>query len=296
MKLLVKINIALISVIILGTLIASSFTRSLLEENAREEVFQTAGIILESAIAVRSYTATEIRPLLVGHNDEKFLPQSVPAYSAHKFIEKLRTTHPEYNYKEATLNPTNPAHKATQWEADIVTWFRNNTDKEELIGERETPTGPHVFMSRPLAIKNAACLECHGVPKSAPATMIESYGMSNGFGWKMDEVVGAQVVSVPMDVPLERSQNAHTIFMAALISTMMGIVILINVLLYFIVVKPVKRLSSSAEKFSKESYTYEEIPIKGSDELASLGRSFNVMQRSLVNAYELMEEEYGDKT
>jgi protein-histidine pros-kinase len=32
--------------------------------------------------------------------------------------------------------------------------------------------------------------------------MIAIYGTNNGFGWKENEIVGAQIVSVPMSVPL----------------------------------------------------------------------------------------------
>ena len=37
-----------------------------------------------------------------------FLPQSLPAYAATEIFSTLRQQHPEYSYKEAVLNPTNP--------------------------------------------------------------------------------------------------------------------------------------------------------------------------------------------
>ena len=30
--------------------------------------------------------------------------------------------------------------------------------------------------------------------------MVALYGNKNGFGWKLDETIGAQIISVPMDI------------------------------------------------------------------------------------------------
>ena len=98
--------------------------------------------MMEAALAVRSYTSAEIKPLLDTQMKYSFLPQSVPAYSANQYFSKLRKKFPDYSYKEATLNPTNPINRATDWEADIVTAFRNSPERTEVIGERETPNGP----------------------------------------------------------------------------------------------------------------------------------------------------------
>ena len=52
-----------------------------------------------------------------------------------------------------------------------------------------------------------SCLTCHSTPDKAPPEMIKLYGTANGFGWKLDEIIGAQVVSVPMSVPLTMAQT-----------------------------------------------------------------------------------------
>ena len=80
----------------------------LLQQNARDEVIENARIMMESAIAVRNYTVGEIRPLLAMQQKRQFIKQTVPAYAANQYIAKLQDKHPDYNYREATLNPTNP--------------------------------------------------------------------------------------------------------------------------------------------------------------------------------------------
>ena len=87
----------------------------------------------------------------------------VSAFSAHEVLKKLREANPEYKqflYREATLNPTNPANKAVDWENDIVTGFRNGTVEAPLFGQRDTPNGRMLYMAKPLKA-NAACLRCH---------------------------------------------------------------------------------------------------------------------------------------
>jgi len=114
----------------------------------------------------------------------------------------MRQTHPEYIYKEATLNPTNPRNRATDWEPDIIQQFRNNRGTREIVGEQNTPTGKSLYLARPVAIKDANCIACHDTADMAPASMIKLHGRANGFGWKLNEIVGSQVVPVPFSVPL----------------------------------------------------------------------------------------------
>ncbi len=95
-----------------------------------------------------------------------FLPQSVPAYSATEVLNGLRKKFPEYAYKEATLNPTNPRNRAVDWEADIVNQFRNSAEHAEIIGERDTPTGRSLYIARPIQIKRRRPAS----PATAPST------------------------------------------------------------------------------------------------------------------------------
>ena len=173
MKLIVKFNLVLFLVFVIAFLTVGYVSRWLLQRNAKEEILENARIMMEAALAVRSYTNNQIKPLLETQIKYSFLPQSVPAYSANEYFNQLRKKFPDYSYKEATLNPTNPVNRATDWEADIVRYFRQSPDLTELIGERDTPNGRALYIARPMKIKDAKCLYCHDTPESAPRTMIE---------------------------------------------------------------------------------------------------------------------------
>jgi protein-histidine pros-kinase len=203
MGLRTKFNLVLL-VVFLSSLVATGWlSYDMLQKNARDEVLQHAGIMMEAALSVRDYTVKQVKPLLEMQLRRVFLPQSVPAYAATEIFQEMRASYPEYTYKEATLNPTNPRDRATDWEADIVQEFRHNPAKKDLMGERDTPTGRALYLARPIQISNAECLVCHSTVDAAPETMIKLYGTANGFGWQHQEIVGAQIVSIPMSVPID---------------------------------------------------------------------------------------------
>jgi Protein of unknown function (DUF3365) len=120
MSLLFRINLALAAVFIAAALIVGYACRAILEANAQREVFAEAGLMLDSALAIRAYTANEILPLRSERIQGEFPPQSVPFYAATQNFLRLRERNPEYTYKEATLNPMNPTYQATEWWRDLL--------------------------------------------------------------------------------------------------------------------------------------------------------------------------------
>jgi protein-histidine pros-kinase len=252
---------------------------------------ENARIMMEAAIAVRTYTATQIKPLLDTQMKYNFLPQSVPAYSANSYFSQLQKKFPDYAYKEATLNPTNPVNRATDWEADLVEEFRKSEDKKEIVGERATPNGASLFIARPMRVSSMACLSCHDTAEDAPRTMVEKYGSANGFGWKMGDIVTAQIVSVPTQLPVQRARETFKTFMISLAAVFVILLIATNGLLIFMVTRPVNRLSGMASDVSLGKTDIAEFPVSGGDEISELSKSFNRMARSLIEAMKMLGAE-----
>ena len=290
MSLRLKFNLILIATTVIGLLAAGLVSWQILERDARATVQRSAEMLLGGALSVRKYTVDEIRPLLRQLDSDEFLPQTVPAYAASQVIHNLQQNYPEYSYKEAALNPTNPANRASDWEADIIEWFRSHPDDRELSGERATATGSALYISRPIRITNPKCLTCHGDPAAAPAAMKARYGTTNGFGWKLNEVIGAQVVSVPQTVQEAAAWRQFLVFMGSLLAIFLVVGLVLNILLYRFVTRPVALIAERAEAISTGSGSVEELDIGGNDEIGSLARSFNRMQRSLNNAVKLLNE------
>jgi protein-histidine pros-kinase len=245
--------------------------------------------MMEAALSMRQYTVSQVRDKLVQKEDE-FLPQSVPAFAATEIMNQLRKTYRDYAYKEAALNPTNPRDRAVDWEADIVNEFRNNPGRTEISGMRNTPTGMSLFLARPFQIKDPACLSCHTTPEMAPASMVKLYGPNNGFGWKLNEVIGAQVVSVPMSLPIQNANRAFYTFIASLAGVFAVLFVILNLMLSALIVRPITRMSDAAERISTGDTDIPELEESGRDEVADLARSFNRMRRSLEKAISLIDQ------
>lgn len=290
MGLRLKFNLVLVIVFLAGFAAAGFVSRELLQENARDEVVRDARLMMEAAGSMRTYTVDQIRPHLIKQLEEVFLPQTVPAYAATETINNLRKKYAEYSYKEATLNPTNPRDRAADWEADVVNRFRNYPDVKEVVAERQSSTGRSLFIAKPIQITNPACLQCHSTAAAAPPTMLKIYGEANGFGWKHNEIVGAQMVSVPMDVPLAKAERAFTTFMGSLAAVFVAVFIVLNIMLSWLIVRPIRKMSQSADKISTGEFGEPEFNEKGGDEVAVLGSSFNRMRRSLEKAMQMIGE------
>jgi methyl-accepting chemotaxis protein len=291
MGLRLKFNLVLVVVFLAGFAAAGFVSRELLQENARDEVVRDARLMMEAAGSVRTYTVDQIRPHLIKQLDEVFLPQTVPAFAATETINTLRKKYSEYSYKEATLNPTNPRDRTLDWEADIVNRFRDHADLKEIVNERQSSNGRSLFIAKPIQISNPACLQCHNTAADAPPTMVKIYGDSNGFGWKHNEIVGAQLVSVPMEVPLQKAERAFTTFMGSLAAVFVAVFIVLNIMLSWLIVRPIRKMSESADKISTGDFGEPEFKEKGGDEVAVLGSSFNRMRRSLEKAMQMIGEQ-----
>ena len=289
MSLLIRINLALGAVFIVAAVIAGYACRTILEANAQREVFVEAGLMMDSALAIRAYTANEILPLLRERIQEEFPPQSVPSYAATQNFLRLRDRHPEYTYKEATLTPMNPRNRPADWEADIVQRFRNDAHAQEVIGERDTPWGKALYLARPIR-NTAECSSCHSTPSAAPRTLIARYGVNNGFGWQPGEIVGAQVVSVPFASAAANADRAFRAFMTSLVTVFAAVFLVVNAVLYFMVVRPVRQIARVADRLSLGDMSAEDFPKGGAGEIASVARSFNRMRKSLEKALRLLEK------
>ncbi|MCR5885604.1 DUF3365 domain-containing protein [Rhizobacter sp. J219] len=289
MKLLVKFNLVFLLVFAIGLGASGYVARKLLQQGAQDEVLDRARLLMESAMAVSTYTATQVAPLLQTQMTYNFLPQSVPAYSSSEVLNALRKNHPEYAYKPAMLNPTNPRDRAQDWEEDVISRFKQSPEEKEFIGQRETPSGLVTYIARPIKITNPECLRCHSTVEAAPKPLVEKYGPANGFGWNLNEVLGAQVVSVPMSVPLERADRNFTVVMGLLTGVFLLIGLTLNLMLWKLVIQPVSKLSQLSDRVSLGELDAPEFNVTSKDEIGTLAESFTRMRKSMVHAMKMLD-------
>jgi protein-histidine pros-kinase len=288
MSLRAKFNVVLSLVFLVGFAVSATISFALLNRAARRQVLDNAGIMMASALAVRGYTVNEIRPLLEAGDHPDFLPQTVPAYAATTTFLELQDSYPEFTYKEATLNPTNPTNRAADWETDIIATFANDAELEEIVGERMNGNARSLYLARPIRLTNPECLACHGTPDEAPQNMIAKYGDANGFGWALGDVIGSQIVSVPMSVAISNANRLFLVFTGSLLAVFVVLFLALNVMLTSIVIRPVAEMAHAADQISLGNFQIAEFTAHGHDEVSQLRGAFNRMRRSLERALSMI--------
>ncbi len=291
MKLLTKFNLVLLVIFGAGGAIIAQLAYNFLMQNARDQVVQQAELMMAGARSTRDYTSNQIKPLLLKNPEHRtnFLPQTVPAFAATTIFSQLRKSYPDYSYREATLNPTNLVDRADDWETDIIRYFADHRDEKQVVGERDTPTGRQLYLAKPIAVE-PSCMGCHSTPSAAPPAMIKKYGSVNGFGWNLDQIIAAQVVAVPMSVPIAKAGRAFRHLILYLTITFMVTMAALDAGLYLLVIRPLRAVSQAADKISKGETDLPELEVRGKDEIADVTTSFNRMHVSLAKALRMLEQ------
>jgi protein-histidine pros-kinase len=289
MGLRAKFNLVILAAFAVGFLVAAIVLNRVVNDNARDQILQNARIMMTAANAIRSYTADDLVPLLPMERDGKFVAETVPAFAAQKSFKQLQDAFSGFAYREAALNPTNLVDRAHDWEADIIRTFRDEPSRQELVTERDTPTGPLLHLARPITIRSEACLTCHSTPYDAPQALTRTYGTVNGYGWKLNETIGAQILSVPMALPLKVAHDAYVTSLIVLILVFAVVFLVLNLLLHYLVITPVKHVSAMAEAVSLGDENVESYVKVGKDEISTLSVAFNRMRESLKHAMDMLK-------
>jgi HAMP domain-containing protein len=289
-----KFTILLLIILTFGLSLSGFALSSLLRENAKQDISSTGLILIQTMSSVRKYTSTQVNPELIDKLDTEFLPQTVPGYSAREVFEILRKTadYRDFFYKEATLNPTNLRDKADGFETEIVERFRNKSDLKEVTGFRSIPSGDIFYIARPLSVSEESCLKCHSVPEAAPQSMINLYGTANGFGWKLNEIVGAQIVSVPASNVISKANQSSLVIILIVSTIFIATILLVNLFLNRQVVRPLKRMTRIAEEVST-GHMEVEFEQMSNDEIGNLAKAFKRMQLSLEMAMKRIKRTQG---
>ncbi len=289
-----KLNIILIGILLLVVGVNSLILSQVLQKNAEQEVTSQALLLIETMGSVREYTSTQVNPELAPRLEveEQFLPQTVPGYSAREVFENLRKRgdYSEFFYKEATLNPTNLRDKADRFETTLVNQFREQSGMKQLSGFRELPAGQIYYVARPISVSEESCLRCHSTPEAAPKSQLVTYGRENGFGWQLNEIVGAQIVSVPASTVLGNAHRLQFLVIGILSVGFLAAIAILNVFLKLSIVTPLKRMSAWSKQLST-GVLNTDFEYKSNDEIGILAGSLNRLKVSLEMAMNMLKQD-----
>ncbi|QSJ15213.1 DUF3365 domain-containing protein [Nostoc sp. UHCC 0702] len=294
LKIGTKFNLILMLVFLVSIVVSGLALSRVLEQRAQNEVTSQALILIKTMNSVRSYTQNRINGLLAPRlaTEAAFIPETVPAFSATEVFENLRKN-PEYEnflYKEATINPTNLRDKADNFETKLVERFRQNPKTPEISGFRDFPDGQVFYIARPLAVTQQSCLQCHSTPDQAPKSQLASYGTENGFGWKLNEIIAAQIISVPSEDVFASANRTWNLIMGLLVAIFAIVVLLINYLIKKTVIQRIRKIEKIAQQVSTGDMSAD-FAEKSHDEIGGLAAAFNRMKSSLEIAMNLLNQQ-----
>jgi HAMP domain-containing protein len=290
MGLRMKFNLVLLLAFVIGLALAAYLSDRILKENARQEVIQSARIMMESALGARAYTAEHIKPLLTLADEAAVsAPDGVGLRSGAEFQGAAGQV-PRIYLQGSRAQSDQPNDRASDWEADIINEFRNNAERKELIVERDTPTGRMLNLARPLG----------HLRRRLPNLPRQGRGRAQDhdrYLWSQQRLrleterdhwrSGGDGADVGAAGP--SPANFHHLHVL-LGGVFLLLLVLLNILLHFVVIRPVVRMAEIATEVSMGKPDVPEYVKSGSDEISSLSQSFSRMRLSLESAMKMLGE------
>jgi len=274
----------LLSVFLLSLIVGTGAFYLVLHDRAERQAEEQARTLLAAALAVRGYTTDHILPKLSQLTSDTFLEETVPSFAAQTVFSSMIGQSKGYTYREPTLNPTNPADRASAFELDLIRRFRDQNDLAELTGVHDSGQERLFYLAKPMRVVDQACLECHDTPERAPPAMLARYGSANGFGWHLNEIVGIQLLTVPITKEFSG--------LVELTAYLVGGLLLIFVLCYGALtvaldsqlVRPLKALAVAADTASMSGGPEVVVPNEATAELRAVGQAIERLRRSLARS------------
>lgn len=236
--------------------------------------------------SVREYTNKRLQPLLIKKMEENpdiFIPEAIPIFSVNEIFETLRSNagYADYFYKDATLNPTNLRDKADDFETEIINIFRFSESKKTSLSGYRTILGTKLYYTaKPFSINNKSCLRCHTNPEKAPKSQLAIYGTEHGFGWKLNEILGIQIIYISAEQIIEYVHRSFVIIIGIITMIFAVMVVTINLFLKRAILKRIKKIARVIHQVSIGNL-YVNLDKQKKDEIGGVAEAFYRMKFSL---------------
>ncbi|OGR07870.1 MAG: hypothetical protein A2511_11565 [Deltaproteobacteria bacterium RIFOXYD12_FULL_50_9] len=254
------------------------------KKNAMDEAKSKGELIANYIFASRKFFYDFQRPLINAViEQDRFYPELMSEFViASETWSIFKKNLPGYEFKQAAVNPLQPANTADGDEARIIKGFQDKSGLKQQEGILQRGGEEFYFLAKPIQIEAKSCLHCHGDPQDAPKDQVQLYGTKNGYQWKMGEVVGADIIYIPIRQPMTvaRQTAASIIFVGG------GILLLALLVVWFFlnsrIVDPILKLSARTEEISLGKDLDKEIDLSSAkDELGALAQAVDRLRLSM---------------
>jgi protein-histidine pros-kinase len=271
----------LLSVFIPAVIAGAGGFYLLLQERGARTAEEQARILLATAVSVRKYTTEHILPELSQLPTDRFREETVTSFAAQTVFRG--TAGNGYAYHETALNPTNPADRPDGFEVDLLRRFRQDPALTEISGTMDSERERVFYVAHPIRIGDPACLTCHDTPERAPPAMLAKYGTVNGFGWKLNDTVGIQVLTIPVTTQLASTLAVVGFLCAGAVLVFGAAYFALTRAMDAAVVQPLQTLAEAANDASRHG-AGPALPRSGTSELRGLAEAIERLRISLGKA------------
>ncbi len=188
----------LLALVFAGLLMYRTYSSA--RDHMAELATTQARLALEFDLAIRNYVANSIRPEMqkrIGR-DEFVLKAMSTSYVAREIFDEVRKSFADYVIKFSAENPRNRSNLPSgEGEVELLRLFAERPDIQEWSGQITLRGVRYYAHASPMRIETD-CLQCHGRPEDAPQSLLADYGREAGFGKRLGEVAGMDLVAIPV--------------------------------------------------------------------------------------------------
>jgi len=274
-----KFSVGIIIILGLFTAVLSYGLYKQLEGSLIRNVYEKSEIILAELEATRNYVADILRPRISSliPDDEFVLEAMSTSYVSRQIMERFQKTFPEFRYKRAAINSRGPLNEADAFEREVLSRFQRDPRLKDWQG-LVTRNKERFFVRMVPIHMDAGCLRCHGEPDNAPAKLIGLYGPDRGFGRKLEDIAGMDVLSFPVESAMGKITRRTLAIVGPAIAAMMAALLLVIVFFRKLVVNRIALLKGFFSEFvSDGSDLSRRLNIVQQDEIGGVCRAFNKM-------------------
>ncbi|MFZ5833073.1 MAG: ATP-binding protein [Planctomycetota bacterium] len=260
---------------------------------------QTLKLALQFDMAIRKYVNEKMRPEVArARPTAEFIPELMSSsYVARSIFDDVHREFPDLIVKFPAEAPRNPVNLAGPAEREVLEYFRRNPEATSWTGPLELNGRGYLASAVPRRMERS-CLNCHGEPEDAPASLLARYGEVAGFHRREGEIVATDLVAIPAD-KVHRSFGAiaRTRGMWMLCETLLAT----GVVLVFFHRDVGRRLAAITDHFvrgaAQERPTIiPPIDTKGPDEISRLAAAFNRMATKMRAMQDSLEARVKKRT
>lgn len=255
-------------------------------------------MLLDHNLAIHTYFSKDLKPKLFDKlgpitSKDYFEPVWMSStYAIRKMDKYFHHFNPSpYYYKECAINARSPENEADKYEKAFLEDLQNDPQLTAKSAIRVLDGKPYFTLLRRGEAMDESCLRCHSLPEKAPGDLVRYYGPERSFHRKVDEVVQAISIRIPLSEAFSSATRFSYFLSGLLLLVLGGGFFFVWVGNKRLMIDPIGKIREQAVRIAAHPGRLgETIPAPRIRELRDLVGAFNQMSVALRQSYDQLEQ------